>query len=81
MVFVSFCAQNGHAHINAWRLDVGDHTALEPRLYAIFQIGEILWWPVGSDDNLLAGHVERVKRMKKLFLCAVSAGNKLHVVN
>src|SRR6266850_3109121 len=76
-----FLVENGEAHFNVGRLQVGNQTPLETRDEAMFEILNFAGWTVAGQNNLFMGLVESVEGMEEFFLDALFAGKELDVVD
>ena len=57
-----------HTGFEIRRLDIRRQAPLEPGAQTLFQALDLLGRPVGCQHNLLAGIMQRIKSMEKLFL-------------
>lgn len=62
-------------------LHVGDQAPLEPGSQPVFQGGQLFGRPVGGDDDLLVGVVQRVEGVEELLLDAFLALDELDVID
>ena len=73
--------QNGQAHLDVRRLQVGDQPPLEARDQPVFQVLNLAGRPVAGQHDLLVRLVQRVEGVEELLLNPLLAGQKLDVVN
>ncbi len=73
--------ENGQAHFDVRRLQVGDQTPFKPRDEAVFQPLNFAGRTVAGEDDLFVRLVQRVERVEKFLLDALLAGEKLDVIN
>ena len=74
-------AQDGDARLEVGAADVDDDALAEARAQALLELLELARRPVGGDDDLLAGLVERVERVEELDLGLLLLGEELDVVD
>ena len=73
--------ENGQAHFDVRRLQIGDQTPFEPRDQAVFEVLNFAGRAVAGEHDLLVRLVQRVEGVEKFLLNALLAGQKLDVVN
>ncbi len=73
--------EDGDAGLEFGSLDVGDQTPFEAAPQAVLERRDVLRGPVGGNDQLLAGLVQRVEGMEELLLRALLACDELDVVD
>src|SRR3984885_13778668 len=76
-----FFLQNGDFRFEVGQLNIGDQAPLEARAQALFDGGDFLGRAIGRDNDLFLLIVERIERVKELFLGAFAGGNELDVVH
>ena len=81
VVLLLLLAQDGDPVLEVGLLDVGDHAPLEARDESGLEAGDLLRRPVGGEDDLLAGLVERVEGVEELFLGRFLPFEEVHVVD
>jgi hypothetical protein len=74
-------ADDGHPRLELRRLHVGHEAPLEARHQPLFHLVELLGVLVAGDDDLLAGLVKRVERVKELLLRLRLACKEVDVVD
>ena len=77
----AFLLQNGQAHFDVGRLQIGDQAPFETGNEAMFEILNFAGRTVAGQDDLFVGFVQRVERVEKFLLDAFLAGEKLDVVD
>ncbi|EKE18258.1 MAG: hypothetical protein ACD_10C00066G0002 [uncultured bacterium] len=75
-----FFLQNGNAHFEFWWLDLYCQTPVKTGNQTIIKAVDVFRVGIASDDDLLAGFDQRVEQEEKLFLGAIFAIKKLHVI-
>ena len=73
--------ENGQAHFDVRRLQIGDQPPFEPRDEAVFQPLNFAGRTVAGEHDLLVRLVQRVEGVEKFLLNAFLAGEELDVVN
>ena len=73
--------QNSYLGLQVGRLNIGDQSPFEATAQAVLDLWQLLRRTIRSDDNLPHALVERIERMKELFLGALLLGKELDVVN
>ena len=73
--------QDGQAHLDVGRLQVGDQPPLEAGHQPMLEVLNFAGRPVAGQHDLLVRLVQRVERVKELLLNPLLAGQELDVVN
>ena len=73
--------ENGQAHFDVRRLQIGDQTPFEAGNETVFEILNFAGRAVAGEHDLLVRLVQRVERVEKFLLNAFLAGEELDVVN
>ena len=73
--------EDGNAHREVRRLDVGDQPPLEARAQSLLDLGNVLRRAVARHDDLLARLVQIVERVEEFLLCPLFARDELDVID
>src|SRR6266699_1146097 len=76
-----FFQQDGHARLDIRRLKLSGKSPLKAGDQAVFQVGDLRSGPVAGEHDLFMPVEKRVEGVKKLFLRALLAAEKLDVVD
>ena len=77
----AFLLQNGQAHFDVRRLQVGDQTPFEARDEAMLEVLDFAGRTVAGQDDLLVRFVQGVEGVEEFLLNAFLAGEELDVVD
>ena len=81
VVLLLLLPQDGDPVLQVGLADVGHHAPLEPAHQPGLEARDLLGRPVGGQDDLLVGLVQRVERVEELLLGHFLAFEEMHVVH
>src|SRR3954447_6941716 len=81
LFLLGFLLKNRHLRLKVWRLDIRDESPFKPAAQAVFDFGQFFWRTVTSDDDLFHRLVQRIKRVKELFLGTFLLGEELDIIH
>src|SRR5262245_19858774 len=62
---IGLYTEDGHSCFQIRWLNIGDQTPFKAGAQAFFQAHNCLWWPVTTDDDLLAHLIQAIERMEE----------------
>ena len=72
---------DGHAGLGVWGLNIGQQAPFEPGLQTVIQPQHLFGRPVGGENDLALGLIQRVEGMEHLLLGGSPSGHELHVIH
>src|SRR5213594_3783725 len=76
-----FSPQDSYLCFDIWGLDIGDQSPFETRVETLFDFRDLTRRTIRREHDLLLRVIERIERVKELFLRPLLAGDELDVID